>query len=125
MWDGLHYNTHCSSCSASVAGGQSVTFAGMGGNLTLRLTQGFAAAISGFGSGDRIDLLRLGGGSSGTLQMTAGGQHAWLTLLGNYTSGGFALAGDGAGGTLVKFTCDAAQRYGAMAVRIEIYVESQ
>ena len=42
--------------------------------------------------------------TSGTLTVTDGPQQAQLTLLGNYSTGSFALSNDGAGGILAKHT---------------------
>lgn len=101
--------------SGSLATGQTAAFAGTGGDLALDNLGGFAAVISGFVKGDKIDL----GGfafstaakasfteaaslTSGTLTVLAGSQRAQLTLLGNYTTSNFALSNDGAGGIFIK-----------------------
>jgi hypothetical protein len=87
-----------------------MTFAGPGGNLKLYNLPDFAAVIAGFGRGDLIDLGDFGFSSrttasfsSGTLTVTDGNQHASLSLSGPYSTSNFALASDGAHGTLITF----------------------
>ena len=102
--------------SGSVAAGTNMTFAGAGGYLGLDNTSGFAAVISGFGSGDLINLggfafgsgvtnlfTAAPGGLGGTLTVVDGSQQASLTLAGAYNSSDFTLAA-GTSGTLIKFT---------------------
>ena len=96
------------------AAGQAVRFVGTGGDLVLGNIGAFAAAISGFVPGDKIDL----GGfifagaekatftepaalTSGTLTIVDGTQQAHLTVLGNFTTSAFTLANDGTGGTFI------------------------
>ena len=100
--------------SGAVSAGPTVTFAGPGGDLALYGVSGasFAATISGFTSGDTIDL----GGfafstsgkvnfSAGTLTVSEGGKTATLTFAGGYATSNFILSKDTAGtGTFVKFT---------------------
>jgi hypothetical protein len=93
-----------------------MNFAGSGGDLALYNLPAFGAVIGGFGSGDKIDLASFAFNSaatqsfteapshtSGTLSVINGASQAHLTLLGSYVTSNFALANDGAGGTLVKF----------------------
>jgi autotransporter passenger strand-loop-strand repeat protein len=102
--------------SGTMAAGQSVTFAGAGGDLVLNDLPDFAATIKGFATGDAIDLggfaftsaatatfAEAGSLTSGSLTVVAGTQHASLTLLGNFTSGAFSLANDGHGGSFVHY----------------------
>jgi autotransporter passenger strand-loop-strand repeat protein len=102
--------------SGLVAAGQTVTFAGSGGDLALFNLPAFAAAIGGFGTGDKIDLgsfafssaatpsfTEAASHTSGTLSVINGVSQAHLTLLGSYVTSNFGLANDGTGGTLVKF----------------------
>ena len=102
--------------AGSMASGQAVTFTGSGGDLALSNLPAFAAAISGFATGDAIDLggfafsgaetrafAEAGSNTSGTLSVIAGGKTASLTLAGTYGTSSFALSSDGAGGTFVKF----------------------
>jgi autotransporter passenger strand-loop-strand repeat protein len=96
--------------SAAVAGGQTVTFAGKGGDLTLGDPADFAAKIAGFGKGDTIDV----GGfaypgttvaySSGTLTVSGGGSQVQFTLTGgSYHTSNFTPSNDGSGGTLITY----------------------
>jgi hypothetical protein len=98
-----------------MAAGQAVTFAGPRGDLALYNLGAFAAVISGFGAGDKIDMGGFAygvgetrsftqGAGSGILTVTDGGQQARLTLLGDYATSNFALSTDNAGGTFVKFS---------------------
>jgi hypothetical protein len=102
--------------SGSVAAGQTMNFVGTGGDLALFNLPAFAAAIGGFGNGDKIDLGSFAFSAattrsfteapshiSGTLAVVNGASHANLMLLGSYVTSNFALSNDGAGGTLVKF----------------------
>ena len=113
---GLTLSGGIAAISGSVAAGQTMNFAGTGGDLALYNLPAFAAVIGGFGSGDKIDLGTFAFGSgatqsfteaashtSGTLSVVNGASQAHLTLLGNYVTSNFALSNDGAGGTLVKF----------------------
>jgi hypothetical protein len=97
--------------------GQTLMFAGSGGDLALFDLPDFAAVIKGFGAGATIDLggFAYGGGetrsfaeaastTSGTLTVVDRGNQAHLTLLGSYVTSDFALASDSTGGTFVKFT---------------------
>jgi autotransporter passenger strand-loop-strand repeat protein len=115
--DGLTISGGTAVVSGSMAAGQTLTFAGTGGDLALHNLPDFAAVIGGFGTGDTIDLGGFAYGSgetrsfaeaasttSGTLKVVDGGSQARLTLLGSYVTGDFALSSDSAGGTFVKFT---------------------
>ena len=101
--------------SGGSIGGAPITFAG-GGTLQLDASTGFTGAIAGFAVPDRLDLRDIGYGSgitttrnfteaisntSGTLTVSDGTHTASLTLLGQYTTSQFNLAGDLHGGTLV------------------------
>jgi hypothetical protein len=86
-----------------------VTFTGPGGDLKLFNLPDFAVVIAGFGKDDLIDLGNFAFSSdatvsfsSGTLTVTNGNQHAALSLSGLYSTSNFALASDGAHGTLIK-----------------------
>jgi hypothetical protein len=102
--------------SGTVAAGQSVTYAGSGGELVLAAAASFTASISGFaGTTDEIDLpgftynsatetrsfTEATGNTSGTLTVSSGGKTETLTLLGNYVTSNFTLSNDGGGGTLI------------------------
>jgi autotransporter passenger strand-loop-strand repeat protein len=99
--------------SGTVAAGQAVTFAGPGGKLAIGSQGVVSAVISGFGTGDRIDLGGFAFSSSGvtssfkavtsTLTVSSGGKTVNLTLAGSYVASNFALGTDGTGGTLVTF----------------------
>jgi fibronectin-binding autotransporter adhesin len=96
-----------------VSAGQTVSFTGATGVLTLDNLAGFGAQISGLlQPGQKIDLGRFaysGGetvswtqsGTSGTLTVSDGAQTANLTLDGTYVSGDFTLSTDSSGGTYV------------------------
>ncbi len=113
---GLTLSGGTAAVSGAMAAGQQVGFDGSGGTLALYNLSGFAAVLSGFSAGDRIDLggFAYGAGetrsfvsaashASGTLTVVDGAKTAKLTLLGSYVTSNFALSDDGAGGTFVKF----------------------
>lgn len=129
MAGGLTVSGGTAFVAGSVAAGQTVGFAGTGGDLALDNLAGFAGAISGFAAGDQIDLFNFGAGgtaglgfvgglygsqqwsfteaaslTSGTLTVIDGPQQAQLTLLGTYSTGNFALSNDGNSGILIKHT---------------------
>ncbi len=93
-----------------------VTFGGSTGTLALDPSSALTGLISGFGSGDAIDLgfvsfsntgMTLGyqantsGPVGGTLTVTDGTNVATLALLGQYSAASFALSSDGNGGTFI------------------------
>jgi autotransporter passenger strand-loop-strand repeat protein len=104
-----------------------VTFGGPSATLALDQTStAFTGTISGFQSGDRIDLgdilfqksgatlATLGytenaANTGGTLTVSDGSHVASLALLGQYTASSFALSSDGQFGTYVTDTAIAAQ----------------
>ena len=100
-----------------VHGAQTVTFTGSGGDLDIGRISGFPTTLSGFASGDEIDLaafkFRSGETMSfvenkartqGVLTISDGALHASLALFGQYVAAGFKLASDGAAGTEITFT---------------------
>ncbi len=108
---GLTLSGGTANISGSMAAGQTMSFAGTGGDLALYNLPAFGASIGGFGSGDKIDLGNFAFSSaatrsfsSGTLTITNGASHASLTLVGAYVTSNFALSSDGVAGTLIKFT---------------------
>jgi len=111
---GLTIHAGSATIDGTMAAGQTVSFAGTAGDLTLDNLSAFGAAISGFGgASEKIDL---GGfasgasetakwsqtGTSGTLTVHDGAKIASLTLIGTYATGDFQLSTDGHGGTLIK-----------------------
>jgi len=116
--NGLRISGGTAVISGSVASGQTMTFVGSGGDLALYNLSGFAAVISGFSTGDQIDLggfafssngetrtfTEAANKTSGTLTVVDGGKTASLTLAGSYVTSAFMLTNDGAGGTFVRFT---------------------
>jgi hypothetical protein len=107
--------------------GQTVSFTGSSGVLTLYNRSGFRASISGLSHpGQKIDL---GGfayssgetavwsqsAASGTLTLSDGGETETLTLIGTYAGSDFHLATDGNGGTYVTDPRPAAGFTQAMA----------
>ena len=95
----------------AVVGG--LTLAGPADKLVLTRGATLGAVIADFSTGDVVDLLGIayGGTTSasysatapglGTLTVHGGYSQVQLTLSGSYTTSSFALAADGAGGTLV------------------------
>lgn len=94
-----------------------VTFGAASATLVMDQADGLAGAISGFQSGDSIDLsfidfnstagATLGysanaGNTGGTLTVTDGTNAASLALLGQYSAANFVLSSDGQGGTLIS-----------------------
>ena len=91
---------------AATSSGQTATFTANTGNLLVGLPSSFAAVISGFATGNAIDLIdtiaTAASYQSGTLQILDGETTvASLNLSGSYTSADFEVATDGNGGTLV------------------------
>ncbi|MGD0762999.1 MAG: hypothetical protein ABR929_07385 [Roseiarcus sp.] len=105
------------------SGGTDVFF-GAGADGTLRLdnssisSEAFHGDITGFASGDRIDLSDVayvasgaskttrgyvGDTVNGVLTVTEGADTTTLWMIGDYTSSPFSLSSDGHGGTLVSF----------------------
>ena len=96
---------------------QNVNFAGNGGDLELTNMANFKSAISGFGSGDTLDLTGFGLASGetlafsenaaktkGKLTVTDGSQQFSVFLLGQYSQAGFHEASDGQAGTSITYT---------------------
>jgi autotransporter passenger strand-loop-strand repeat protein len=106
---GLTISSGTANISGTVATGQTITFAGSGGDLALypgNLAT-FHATIGGFSTGDKFDLggfaysasetrsfAEYASHTSGLLTVTDGAEVAKLTLLGNNTSSDFALSND-------------------------------
>ena len=100
---------------AAVAATQALTFAGTDDTLRLTDPGHFAASLSGFASGDVIDLAAvIGSGHQpaftpnststwGTLTYSDGSHVTSLKLLGTYASTGFHAAPDGHGGTALTY----------------------
>ena len=92
---------------AATSSGQTVTFAADTGNLVIALPSSFSSVISGFATGDEIDLIdttaTAASYQSGILQISDGGTTvASLNLSGSYSAAtNFEVATDGNGGTLV------------------------
>ena len=91
---------------AATSGGQTVTFATNSGSLAIGSPSNFGAIISGFGSGDEIDLIKTLATSvsyqSGVLSVLNGATTvASLNLSGNYSGATFDVASDGNGGSLI------------------------
>ena len=91
--------------------------AGAAGELKLDQSANFAGAISGFTSGDSLDLADIvfganttlgfsenSAGTGGTLTVSDGTHTANLNLLGQYTAAGFVGAADQNGGALITYT---------------------
>jgi len=92
-----------------------VTFGGLSGTLVLDQASTLSGSISGFQSGDTIDLsfVSFGSGTTlgyqantsgpagGTLTVTDGTNLVTLALLGQYSAASFALSSDGSGGTFI------------------------
>jgi hypothetical protein len=92
----------------SVAAGQALSFSGSGGELILGNAGSYAGTIAGFGSGDKIDALHFGigttvnfvenaGNTGGTLTVQNGMMEAQLALIGQYSAAGFGHTSTGAG----------------------------
>jgi hypothetical protein len=112
--------------SAEIAGGlldftktfnQAVTFVGGAGELELRNSQSYTAAVTGFSTkgGTSFDLRDInfanageatfsGTMSGGTLTVTDGTHTAHIDLVGDYTGATFVTSKDGHGGVIVKTT---------------------
>jgi hypothetical protein len=91
---------------STVSSGQTVSFAGGGGELILGDPQAFAAKIAGFdtvgaGMNDTIDIVgpytyagfTQTSATQGTLNLVDGNLHSSITLLGNFTAGTFVNHG--------------------------------
>jgi hypothetical protein len=93
---------------SSVSSGQTIDETGVD-RLTLEQAQNFAATITGFGTGDTIDVANflLSGTTfnftGGTLTLHDGSLTANILMTGGYSNSNFTLAPDGGTGTLVKF----------------------
>jgi fibronectin-binding autotransporter adhesin len=106
---------------------EAVTFTAGGGKLELARSKNYGGTVEGFSSAATLDLDDIryaaktttvgfsGSAKSGTLTVTDGTTTASITLLGDYTAAGFAVAGDGHGGTLVTEGPGAAPPPGAPA----------
>jgi hypothetical protein len=104
--------------NAEVLAGQTLSFAGSGGELALRDPAGFAGDISGFdaigaGSNDTIEVAgpwifsgftENPGGKEGTLGFMNGANTLSLTLLGDYTPADFVHKAGPNGSTLITYT---------------------
>jgi large repetitive protein len=99
------------------ASSATTSFADATGELKLDQSANFAGAISGFTTGDSLDLddfvfgtnTTLGfsensAGTGGTLTVSDGAHTANLNLLGQYTAAGFADAAGQNGGALITYT---------------------
>ena len=95
---------------SSVASGQTITFTDGTGTLRLADPAAFSGSITGYGSGDTIDLSKFGysasetdvwtqNGATGTLVIDNGSGTQSIVLTGTYTQNDFALASDGGSGT--------------------------
>jgi fibronectin-binding autotransporter adhesin len=106
---------------AVVSSGQTIDFNGGGDRLVLTDAEHFAAKLSNFGAGDKLDLRQFnpttttvafaenGTNTQGALTVTDGSLQAQITLLGQYMASGFHKSSDGAaGGTIVTYTPPAA-----------------
>jgi hypothetical protein len=100
---------------STVAGGQTASFAGSGGELILGDAQGFGGKIAGFGVHDELvfgapftagtvaSFVENAGNTQGLLTLSDGSAHASLTLLGSYVSADFHAISS-ASGTLLTYT---------------------
>jgi probable HAF family extracellular repeat protein len=106
---------------------ENVAFTGAG-TLALADTCAFSSDISGFGTGDMLDLTDVRfacgptvtwtqGDGSGTLSVTAGGVTDNFTLEGTYNQNEFGLAADNGNGTDVTFT----QNWQGETVKTELF----
>ena len=97
-----------------VGGGETIQFLG-GGTLAVDPAGNFGGMVSGFASGDALDLTSIGftaganfgfaaGSGGGTLTVSDGTHSAAVSLLGSYAPAGFHLSGDGHGGVLVGYS---------------------
>jgi hypothetical protein len=90
------------------------------GTLKLDQSGAFTGSISGFGTGDSLDLVDVGfgnnttlafsensDGSGGKLYVGDGVQTVGLTLLGQYAAAGFQVGSDSTGGALVTYVAPA------------------
>jgi hypothetical protein len=98
------------------ASSATTTFADATGELKLDQSENFAGAISGFATGDSLNLADIvfganttlgfsenSAGTGGTLTVSDGMHTANLNLLGQYSAAGFAGAADQNGGTLITY----------------------
>jgi fibronectin-binding autotransporter adhesin len=106
--------------SASVAAGETFVFSDATGILRLSQPGSFAAAIDGFAAGDTIDLAGAAATAAtwtpGTLTLHDGGTTlGTLAIGGTYSAVGFAVSGDGAGGSDIVIGPPAPQLVGVPA----------
>jgi hypothetical protein len=99
-----------------------VSFSAATGTLKIDQSSTFGGTIAGQLAGnDIIDLADITAGTSatvgytgnnspGTLTVTDGTHSATLALLGQYSAAGFAVAGDGSGGTLITYSISSEQQ---------------
>ncbi len=99
------------SFGANVSAGQTLTFEGAAGTLTLGNAGGFAGTIAGFAPGNAIDMINTKATAiayhAGTDMLTVknkGAVIATLQLSGTYTGDTFGLVSDGKGGTEITVT---------------------
>lgn len=98
---------------AAVSAGQTVTFGQGGDKLVLTDAASFAAKLSNFTVGDKLDLRQFNpatttvgfaensGMTQGTLTVTDGALQAKIILLGQYSTSQFHTSSDGVGGTYI------------------------
>ena len=112
---GLTINGGIVSLVGSVGVGQTASFGGATGDLSIAAGGSFQGQISGFAPTDKLDLggfayaasesvtyASAPGGLSGTLTLTSAGASESLTLVGSYVVGNFKLLKDGKGGTIIE-----------------------
>jgi len=93
----------------AVDAGHSITFTSTAGTMELGAPGQFAPTVDGFVVGDKIDLLKTAvtglSYASGLLTVTNGATIvASLNIAGSYSTGDFAFASDGSGGTDIELT---------------------
>jgi hypothetical protein len=97
-------------CDSAADEALTASFAGAGATLALKDPAAFAATISGFASGDTIDLLGVAAtsailGAGDTLVIANGSTTvATLQLSGNYAGDSFAASSDGKSGTSITLS---------------------
>lgn len=95
---------------------QRVRFVTGNSEMTIASTTHFSAGIYGFGNSDTLDLSDFAFSGAEKLTFVEGANNVWgtlvvtdgalrfkVTLFGQYTAAGFHLAGDGAGGTAIRY----------------------